>query len=61
MIGAIDEGGLGAAQGFTLTARTNQLPIISSNNPPTKAIPNIPYIYDLRVTDPDGGVLRNEK
>jgi large repetitive protein len=58
VIGAVDDGGLGAAQGFTLTARANQLPVISSDNPPTKAIPSIPYIYDIRATDPDGGGLK---
>ncbi|ELS32847.1 MULTISPECIES: putative Ig domain-containing protein [Pseudanabaena] len=57
VIGVVDEGGLGAAQGFTLTARANQLPVIISDNPPT-AVPNIPYVYDLRVSDPDGGSLK---
>ncbi|CAN1212172.1 hypothetical protein TUMEXPCC7403_18340 [Tumidithrix helvetica PCC 7403] len=49
---------LGAAQGFTLTARPNQLPIINSDTPPTKATPDIPSIYDLRATDPAGGILK---
>jgi YD repeat-containing protein len=58
VIGAVDEGGLGAAQGFTLTARANQLPIISSDTPPTRAVPNVAYVYDVKASDPDGGGLQ---
>ncbi|MEI6331349.1 MAG: putative Ig domain-containing protein [Pseudanabaena sp. ELA645] len=58
VIGAVDEGGLGAAQGFTLTARANQLPIISSDPPPTRAVPNVAYVYDVKASDPDGGRLQ---
>jgi hypothetical protein len=53
----VNDGNLGAAQGFTLTARTNQLPVISSTNPPTGAIPGVEYAYDAIARDPDGGKL----
>ena len=56
VVGAND-GSLGTVQGFTLTARANQLPVISSTNPPTGAIPNVEYVYDAIARDPDGGKL----
>jgi RHS repeat-associated protein len=56
VVGAND-GNLGAAQGFTLTARANQLPEIASTNPPTGAMPDVLYVYDAIARDPDGGKL----
>jgi hypothetical protein len=53
----VNDGNLGAAQGFTLTARANQLPTIASTNPPTGAIPGVQYVYDAIARDPDGGKL----
>ncbi|WP_017327146.1 putative Ig domain-containing protein [Synechococcus sp. PCC 7336] len=57
VVGVRDEAGLGAAQGYVLTAAVNQLPQISSVNPPLEATPGILYRYDVRATDPDGGQL----
>ncbi|MCA6555209.1 MAG: putative Ig domain-containing protein, partial [Pseudanabaena sp. M114S2SP2A07QC] len=53
----VNDGNLRAAQGFTLTARANQLPTIASTNPPTGAIPGVQYVYDAIARDPDGGKL----
>ncbi len=57
VVGVRDEAGLGAAQGYVLTAAVNQLPQISSVNPPLEATPGVLYRYDVRATDPDGGQL----
>ncbi|HBE16379.1 MAG TPA: hypothetical protein DEG17_05165 [Cyanobacteria bacterium UBA11149] len=41
VVGVVDSLGLGAAQGFTLTTKTNSLPTINST-PTTTATPNTP-------------------
>ncbi|MBF2067245.1 MAG: putative Ig domain-containing protein [Calothrix sp. C42_A2020_038] len=56
VVGAVDRAGLGAAQRFTLTARANSNPVISSKAP-DKAIPGTAYIYDVKATDPNGDAL----
>lgn len=56
VVGAVDDGGLGAAQGFTLTARANQAPTIRST-PILTAVPGARYAYDVQASDPEGGVL----
>ncbi|GAA6619287.1 putative Ig domain-containing protein [Scytonema sp. NUACC26] len=55
-ISAIDKGGLRATQRFTLTARANSNPVISSKAP-DKAIPGITYIYDIKAPDPNDDAL----
>ncbi|MBD2365063.1 tandem-95 repeat protein [Anabaena minutissima FACHB-250] len=56
VVAAKDEAGLGAIQGYTLTARANQAPIITSTAPNT-AIAQTLYTYDVQVRDPDGDAL----
>ncbi len=56
VVGAND-GNSGAAQGFTLQAKTITPPIIQSTTPPTTAIPNTLYRYDIIAFDPQGRVL----
>lgn len=56
VVGVVDEAGLGAAQGFTLTARANQAPTIRST-PTLTAVPGARYAYDVQASDPEGGVL----
>ncbi|MEH2130184.1 MAG: putative Ig domain-containing protein, partial [Nostoc sp.] len=56
VVGA-DDGNSGAAQGFTLIAKTITPPIIQSTTPPTTAIPNTLYRYDLIAFDPQGDRL----
>jgi Putative Ig domain len=56
VVGALDNGGLGAAQGFTLTTKTNGLPVISST-PSITATPGVEYQYDLQAKDPEGDAL----
>jgi RHS repeat-associated protein len=55
-VGALDAGGLGIAQSFTLTARVNGLPVIQST-PGLAATPTQQYRYDLIARDPEGGQL----
>jgi RHS repeat-associated protein len=57
VVGAVDTGGLGIAQAFTLTAKANSLPVIRSTTPPATATPGAIYKYDLQASDPDGGPL----
>ncbi|MCA2577755.1 MAG: tandem-95 repeat protein [Microcystis sp. M41BS1] len=57
VVAAFDSQGLGVTQGYTLTSKVNSLPVIRSTNPPTGAIPGVPYRYDIQATDPDGGIL----
>jgi RHS repeat-associated protein len=56
VVGALDNGGLGAAQGFTLTAKANGLPVIQST-PGITATPGVEYKYDLQAKDPEGEAL----
>ena len=56
VVGVVDSLGLSAAQGFTLTTRTNSIPIINST-PTTTATPNTPYTYDIKATDSDNDTL----
>ena len=56
VVGAIDTGGLGAAQGFTLTARANSTPVIP-NIPPQQVANGKPYRYDLKAADAEGDLL----
>ncbi|WP_414574058.1 RHS repeat-associated core domain-containing protein [Nostoc sp. CCY 9925] len=56
VVGAVDAGGLGAAQGFTLTARVNNAPVIQSN-PKLTATPGSTYNYDIIASDADGDRL----
>jgi len=56
VVGAVDASGLGAAQGFTLTARANSTPTIP-NIPPQQVVNNQPYRYDLKANDAEGDLL----
>jgi RHS repeat-associated protein len=56
VVGAVDAAGLGAAQGFTLTARANNAPVIQSN-PVMTATPGSVYAYDIIATDAEGDRL----
>ncbi|MEH1791306.1 putative Ig domain-containing protein, partial [Nostoc sp.] len=56
VVGA-DDGTDGAAQGFTLTAKTITPPIIQSTTPPNNAIPNTLYRYDIIAFDSQGDRL----
>jgi hypothetical protein len=56
VVGALDNQGLGAAQSFTLTAKANGLPVISST-PSLEATPESEYQYDLQAKDPEGDKL----
>jgi YD repeat-containing protein len=56
VVGALDNGGLGSAQGFTLTAKANGLPVIQST-PAITATPGVEYKYDLQAKDPEGEAL----
>ncbi|MBD2492233.1 RHS repeat protein [Aulosira sp. FACHB-615] len=56
VVGAVDDGGLGAAQGFNLTARANNAPVIRSN-PVLTATPGSAYAYDIIAADVDGDRL----
>ncbi|BAS59966.1 YD repeat protein (plasmid) [Leptolyngbya boryana NIES-2135] len=57
VVGAVDRLGLGAAQGFTLTVRTNQAPVIESIAP-TEATLGKTYRYDVIARDQDGDALK---
>ncbi|KYC37632.1 hypothetical protein WA1_39915 [Scytonema hofmannii PCC 7110] len=56
VVGAADTHGEGAAQGFTLTARANNIPLIQSH-PVLSATPLSTYAYDVKATDADGDKL----
>ncbi|MBX9253632.1 tandem-95 repeat protein [Desmonostoc muscorum CCALA 125] len=56
VVGAVDAQGLGAAQGFTLTARANA-PAVIRSTPITTASPDQLYRYDVQASDPEGGKL----
>jgi Putative Ig domain/Bacterial Ig domain len=56
VVGAVDAAGLGAAQGFNLTARVNNAPVIRST-PVLTATPGSAYSYDVIATDVDGDRL----
>jgi RHS repeat-associated protein len=57
VVAVFDSEGLGVTQGYTLTAKTNSLPVIRST-PGLEAVPNQTYRYDLQAVDPDGDSLR---
>ena len=57
VVGATDTSGLGAAQGFTLTARNNTPPVISSTPETSTVYVNQPFRYDIQAVDPQGGTL----
>jgi hypothetical protein len=56
VVGAVDTAGLGAAQGFILTARNNSNPVINSTAP-SNVTPGSIYAYDVKATDADGDNL----
>ncbi|WP_414573235.1 putative Ig domain-containing protein [Nostoc sp. CCY 9925] len=56
VVGAVDAAGLGAAQGFALTARVNNAPVIRST-PMLTATPGSTYSYDVIASDADGDRL----
>jgi hypothetical protein len=56
VVGAVDAGGLGAAQGFTLTARNNNAPVINSIAP-SNVTPGSIYAYDVIATDAESDRL----
>ena len=55
-MGSIDQGGLGAAQGFSLTVRSNSAPVIQSTPVQTIAL-GTTYRYDVRATDAENDAL----
>ncbi|MFM6135265.1 MAG: putative Ig domain-containing protein, partial [Sphaerospermopsis kisseleviana] len=56
VVAVFDPDGLGVTQGYTLTAKTNSLPVIRST-PGLEAVPNQIYRYNLQAFDPDGDSL----
>ncbi|GCL37155.1 hypothetical protein SR1949_22620 [Sphaerospermopsis reniformis] len=56
VVAVFDTEGLGVTQGYTLTAKTNSLPVIRST-PGLEAVPNQIYRYNLQAVDPDGDSL----
>ncbi|MEG4312216.1 MULTISPECIES: putative Ig domain-containing protein [unclassified Microcoleus] len=56
VVGAVDNSGTGAAQGFELSARANSTPVVPQI-PPQSASPGQSYRYDLKATDADGDLL----
>lgn len=59
VVAAYDVEGLGAAQGYTLRALANELPVIRST-PETTAFVGGEYRYDVQAQDPEGGALTYE-
>lgn len=59
VVAAYDAEGLGAAQGYTLRALANELPVIQST-PETTAFVGGKYRYDVQAQDPEGGALTYE-
>ncbi|MGR3278198.1 putative Ig domain-containing protein [Acaryochloris marina NIES-2412] len=59
VVAAYDAEGLGAAQGYTLRALANELPVIRST-PETTAFVGGEYRYDVQAQDPEGGALTYE-
>ncbi|NJO65358.1 MAG: hypothetical protein HC836_46880, partial [Richelia sp. RM2_1_2] len=55
-VGAVDNFGLGAAQGFTLRASANNAPVIQST-PGNIVNAGSTYAYDVKAVDVDGDVL----
>lgn len=53
---ATDVYGKRAVQSYTLTVAPNQAPTIVST-PPTSAVPDAPYSYDVQATDPEGDAI----
>ncbi|MEG5082027.1 putative Ig domain-containing protein [Microcoleus sp. AT8-B4] len=56
VVGAVDNSGTGAAQGFELIARANSTPVVPQI-PPQSASPGQSYRYDLKATDANGDLL----
>ncbi|WP_293313893.1 putative Ig domain-containing protein [Microcoleus sp. PH2017_08_TRC_O_A] len=56
-VGAVDAGGLGAAQGFTLTARANSAPVIPTVPAQQSVAGGATYRYDLKARDAEGDLL----
>jgi large repetitive protein len=56
IVKAIDAGGLGVGQGYTLTTKQNHAPIINST-PQTKVVVGNSYRYDVVAQDVDGDAL----
>jgi RHS repeat-associated protein len=56
-VGAVDAGGLGAAQGFTLTARANSAPVIPTVPAPQSVATGATYRYDLKASDAESDLL----
>jgi large repetitive protein len=56
VVGAVDNSGTGAAQGFTLIARENAAAVVPTV-PPQTASPGQSYRYNLRATDANGDLL----
>ena len=56
----VNDGDLGAAQGYNLTVRNNSLPEIGFPDETQVAIPERLYRYDLQVTDAEGDALSFE-
>jgi RHS repeat-associated protein len=56
IVKVLDQFGLGVGQGYNLTVRSNNPPIIVSTSPNTVAI-GTTYRYDVRATDADGDAL----
>ena len=54
----VRDGQAGVAQGYTLTVRQNQAPVINTSNPPNPtATPGEEYRYDVPAFDPNGDPL----
>lgn len=56
VVGAVDNSGTGAAQGFELIARANSAAVVPTV-PPQSASPGQSYRYNLRATDANGDLL----
>ncbi|MEG5129330.1 putative Ig domain-containing protein [Microcoleus sp. ARI1-B5] len=57
VVGAADAGGLGAAQGFTLTARANTAPAVPTVPAQQSVAAGATYRYDLKAADAEGDLL----
>ena len=54
----VNDGKAGVAQGYTLTVKQNQAPVVNFSNPPAPtAIPGEVYSYDVPAYDPNGDRL----
>ncbi|MGB8688318.1 MAG: putative Ig domain-containing protein, partial [Microcoleus sp.] len=57
VVGVLDAGGLGAALGFTLTARANSAPVIPTVPAQQSVATGATYRYDLKASDAEGDLL----